>query len=166
MIEVTSPAIDRPKVDRPVHGVIRKSAAHHVHIPTPSFRKCHFRLVAEFVRAVLATQIPPDPAAQNEGLFRPETLGLHPPSRVWIRPVRFHFDRRKSERLRANLKRGIGFEEALELFSHPYYQDDRSDSPEQHRAVGWVGERLYSVIFEVREDEGDLSPDHLVEGNS
>jgi hypothetical protein len=30
--------------------------------------------------------------------------------------VRFHFDRRKGERLRRNLKR-IGFEEALELFS-------------------------------------------------
>jgi hypothetical protein len=35
--------------------------------------------------------------------------------------VRFHFDRRKSERLRGNLKSGIGFEEALELFSHSYY---------------------------------------------
>jgi uncharacterized DUF497 family protein len=69
---------------------------------------------------------------------------------VW---VRFHFDRRKSERLRRNLKRGIGLEEALELFSHSYYQDNRSDLPEQHRAIGWVGERLYTVIFEVREDE-------------
>ena len=67
--------------------------------------------------------------------------------------MRFHFDRRKSERLRCNLKRGIGFEEVLELFSHPYYQDNRSDSPEQHRAIGWVGERLYSVIYEIREDE-------------
>jgi len=24
--------------------------------------------------------------------------------------------------------------------------------PEQFRAIGWVGERLYSVIFEIRED--------------
>ena len=24
---------------------------------------------------------------------------------------------------------------------------------EQHRAIGWVGERLYSVIFEIRDDE-------------
>jgi uncharacterized DUF497 family protein len=68
-------------------------------------------------------------------------------------PVRFQFDRRKSEGLRGNLKRGIGFEEALELFSRPYYQDSRSDLPEQHRAIGWVGERLCTVIFEVREDE-------------
>jgi uncharacterized DUF497 family protein len=55
--------------------------------------------------------------------------------------------------LRGNPKRGIGFEEAQELFSRPYYQDSRSDEPEQHRAIGWVEERLYTLIFEVREDE-------------
>jgi hypothetical protein len=33
--------------------------------------------------------------------------------------------------------------------------------PEQHRAIGWVGERLYTVIYEVRDDEeGELY--HLV----
>jgi uncharacterized DUF497 family protein len=53
--------------------------------------------------------------------------------------------------LRANPKRGIGFEEAQDIFVHPYYLDQRSDLPEQHRAIGWVGERLYTVIFEVRE---------------
>jgi uncharacterized DUF497 family protein len=67
--------------------------------------------------------------------------------------MRFDFDERKSERLRANPKRGIGFEEALELFARPYYLDQRSDCPEQYRAIGWVGDGLYSVIFEVREDE-------------
>jgi uncharacterized DUF497 family protein len=67
--------------------------------------------------------------------------------------MRFHFDERKSGRLRANPKRGIGFEEVQEVFSHPYYLDQRSDWPEQYRAVGWVGEHLYAVIFEVREDE-------------
>ena len=66
--------------------------------------------------------------------------------------MRFRFDRRKSERLRANPTRGIGFEEAQEIFSHPYYLDCRSDLPEQYRAIGWAGGRLYSVIFEVRED--------------
>ena len=25
--------------------------------------------------------------------------------------------------------------------------------PEQYRAIGWVGERLYSLIFEMRVDE-------------
>jgi uncharacterized DUF497 family protein len=75
--------------------------------------------------------------------------------------MRFEFDVRKSERLRANPKRGIGFEEAREIFCRPYYLDSRSDWPEQYRAIGWVGERLYSVIFEVREDdEGEYY--HLV----
>jgi uncharacterized DUF497 family protein len=63
--------------------------------------------------------------------------------------------------LRANPKRGIGFEEAQGIFVHPYYLDQRSDLPSQHRAIGWVGERLYTVIFEVREDrEGEYY--HLV----
>ena len=67
--------------------------------------------------------------------------------------MRVHFDERKSGRLRANPKRGVGFEEAQEVFSHPYYLDQRSDLPEQYRAIGWVREQLYTVIFEVREDE-------------
>ena len=67
--------------------------------------------------------------------------------------MRFHFDVRKSNRLRANPKRGIGFEEVQEVFSHPYYLDQRSDLPEQYRAIGWVGERLYTVVFEMREDK-------------
>ena len=75
--------------------------------------------------------------------------------------MRFHFDLRKSERLRANSKRGIGFEEAQQIFSRPYYLDQRSDLPEQYRAIGWVDERLYSVIFEIREDE-DGEYYHLV----
>jgi len=67
--------------------------------------------------------------------------------------MRFDFDPRKSERLRGNPQRGIGFEEAVEIFARPYYQDQRSDLPEQYRAIGFVGDRLYSLIFEVREDE-------------
>ncbi len=75
--------------------------------------------------------------------------------------MRFTFDPRKSERLRANPKRGIGFEEAKDLFSRPYWLDRRSDVPEQYVAVGWVGDKLYSVIFEIREDaEGEVI--HLV----
>jgi uncharacterized DUF497 family protein len=75
--------------------------------------------------------------------------------------MRFSFDLRKSKRLRANRRRGIGFEEAQELFSQPYWLDQRTDEPEQYRAIGWVGDRLYSVIFEVREDEeGEIF--HLV----
>jgi uncharacterized DUF497 family protein len=75
--------------------------------------------------------------------------------------MRFRFDAQKSKVLRANPKRGIGFEEAQEIFSHPYYLDQRADSPEQYRAIGWARGRLYSVIFEVREDaEGEYF--HLV----
>jgi uncharacterized DUF497 family protein len=70
--------------------------------------------------------------------------------------MRFQFDARKSRSLRENPKRGIGFEEAQEIFSHPHYLDQRSDLPEQYRAIGWVAGRLYCVIFEVREDnEGE-----------
>jgi len=67
--------------------------------------------------------------------------------------MRFHFDPTKSVRLRKNPKRGIGFEEALEIFERPYGQSRCSEMPEQYRAVGWVGQRLYTLIFEVREDE-------------
>ena len=67
--------------------------------------------------------------------------------------MRFKFDPEKSRLLRANPKRGIGFEEAQEMFARPYYQDQRSDMPEQFRAIGWVGQTLFTVIFEVREDD-------------
>ena len=40
-----------------------------------------------------------------------------------------------------------------ETFRQPYYLDQRSDQPEQYRAIGWVGERLYAVILEMRNDE-------------
>lgn len=75
--------------------------------------------------------------------------------------MRFSFDPRKSQRLRANPRRGIGFEEAQELFSRPYWLDERSDVPQQFRAIGWVGSRMYSLIFEPREDaDGEIL--HLV----
>jgi uncharacterized DUF497 family protein len=66
--------------------------------------------------------------------------------------VRFKFSRSKSDALRKNPKRAIGFEEAKEIFTHPYYQDQRSDDPEQYRAIGWAKGRLISLIFEIRED--------------
>lgn len=75
--------------------------------------------------------------------------------------MRFSFDPRKSRRLRANPQRGIGFEEARELFAQPYWLDQRSDCPEQYVAIGWVRGRLYSVILEYREDE-DGEMVHLV----
>ncbi len=80
---------------------------------------------------------------------------------VILTPVRFHFDKRKSLRLRADPKREIGFEEVQELFFSPYYLDQRSDIPEQYRTIGWVTQRLYTVIFEIREDR-DGEYYHLV----
>lgn len=75
--------------------------------------------------------------------------------------MRFRFDPKKSKKLRANPKRGIGFEEAQELFSQPYWMDQRNDCPEQYLAIGWVQGNLVSVIFEFREDEvGEIL--HLV----
>jgi uncharacterized DUF497 family protein len=68
--------------------------------------------------------------------------------------VRFKFDKKKSAALRGNPKRGIGFEEAQEIFRHPYYLDQRQDQSKQHRAIGWVSGRLYSVVLEIREDKG------------
>jgi uncharacterized DUF497 family protein len=47
--------------------------------------------------------------------------------------MRFSFDSRKSTRLKANPRRGIGFEEARELFSKPYWLDRRSDIKEEIR---------------------------------
>ena len=67
--------------------------------------------------------------------------------------MRFRYDTRKSRLLRENPRRGTGFEEVQEIFRREYYLDRRTDVPEQYRAIGWVGERLYTVIFEVREDE-------------
>ena len=75
--------------------------------------------------------------------------------------MRFEFDKAKSQRLRNNPKRTIGFEEVQEIWRHPYYEDCRSDDPEQFRAIGWVQDTLYTVIFEVRhDDEGEYY--HLV----
>jgi uncharacterized DUF497 family protein len=68
---------------------------------------------------------------------------------------------RKSKALRANPKRGIGFEEAQALFDGDHIFDRRSDDPEQWRAIGWVAGTLYSVIYEVRQDsDGEFY--HLV----
>ncbi len=66
--------------------------------------------------------------------------------------MRFKLSRAKSDALRRNPKRAIGFEEAQEIFTHPYYQDQRNDDPEQYRAIGWAKGLLISLIFEIRED--------------
>jgi uncharacterized DUF497 family protein len=79
--------------------------------------------------------------------------------------MRFDFDRNKSLLLRNNPKRGIGFEEAQEIFAHPYYEDCRSDDPEQFRAIGWVNGRI--VFARLRNPRrcgwGVLSPGDTME---
>ncbi len=67
--------------------------------------------------------------------------------------MRFKFDKKKSTIIKSNPKRGIDFIEVQEIWTHPYYQDYRSEDPEQFRAIGWVNAKLFSVIFEIREDE-------------
>ncbi|MGA2887022.1 MAG: hypothetical protein ABSE51_03160 [Terracidiphilus sp.] len=67
--------------------------------------------------------------------------------------MRYHFDLSISQRLRDDPSRGIGFDEALEIFTHPYYLDQRSDVAGQYRAIGRVGERICSLVFEISEDE-------------
>ena len=63
--------------------------------------------------------------------------------------------------MRKDPRRGIGFGEAQEIFERPHYLDVRNDLPLQHIAIGWVGQKLYWLIFEVREDdEGEFY--HLV----
>ena len=66
--------------------------------------------------------------------------------------MRFKFDKRKSAECRKQPRRGIGFEEVRQLWEQPYYLDRRSDEPEQWRAIGWVGGKLFSVIYEERSD--------------
>ena len=80
--------------------------------------------------------------------------------------MRFTFDSGKSRLLRANPRRGIGFEEVQALFAQPYWLDQRCDVPEQYVAIGWVGGLLFSVILEFREDaEGEIVHfGHPVEG--
>ncbi len=63
--------------------------------------------------------------------------------------------------MRADPNRGIGFEEAEEIFRQEYYLTERIAFPEQLCATGWVEGRLYSLVFEIRRDaEGEYC--HLV----
>ena len=67
--------------------------------------------------------------------------------------MRFKFDRAKSHALLKNPKRGISLEEAQKVWLLPHFLDQRSMLPQQWRAIGWVDGRLFTVIFEEREDD-------------
>lgn len=75
--------------------------------------------------------------------------------------MRFKYDKEKSKKLKKDHRRKVDFEEIQEIWEHFHYVDCRSDDPEQFRAIGWVKGELYSVIYEVREDD-DGEYYHLV----
>jgi uncharacterized DUF497 family protein len=73
--------------------------------------------------------------------------------------MRFDFDLEKSREVKR--KHGLSLREAREIFDQVYIVDQKSDDPEQFRAIGWSCGRLCSVIFEIRHDsEGEYY--HLV----
>ena len=73
--------------------------------------------------------------------------------------MRFVFNREKSRDVKR--KHGVSLKESQEIFDQVYVVDQRSDDPEQLRAIGWCRGRLCSVIFEIRRDsEGEYH--HLV----
>ncbi len=64
--------------------------------------------------------------------------------------MRFNWDSNKNEKLKR--ERGLGFEDVQELFEKPYYLSQKSDEPEQWRAIGWTKGKLVTLIYEERED--------------
>jgi uncharacterized DUF497 family protein len=69
--------------------------------------------------------------------------------------MRFHFDKRKSKQRRANPKRGIGFEEAQEIFSHAYPLNNvLTYQSSTERSVGWEKgcTRLYLRCVKTRKE--------------
>ena len=63
---------------------------------------------------------------------------------------RFEFDGEKNRTVRR--KHGVSLKEARQIFDQVYIVDQKSDDPEQYRAIGWCGGRLCSVIYEIRRD--------------
>jgi uncharacterized DUF497 family protein len=73
--------------------------------------------------------------------------------------MRFQFDVEKNRDVKR--KHDVSLEEAQEIFDQVYLVDQKTDDPQQYRAIGWSRGRLCSVVFEVRRDsEGEYY--HLV----
>lgn len=66
------------------------------------------------------------------------------------------FDPDKDQELRK--RRGIGFEEVAEVFSHPYYLEPNDEPYDgQWKAIGYVGSKLWTLVFDDCFDElGEL----------
>lgn len=73
--------------------------------------------------------------------------------------MRCKFDLQKSRLVKKS--HGISLEQAQEVFDQVHVIDQKSDDPEQYRAIGWSQSALWSVIFEIRHDrEGEYY--HLI----
>jgi len=59
----------------------------------------------------------------------------------------------RSKSRTVKLKHGVTLKEAQQIFDQVYLVDRKSDDPEQFRAIGWCGDRLCPVIFEIGCDE-------------
>ena len=68
--------------------------------------------------------------------------------------IRFKWDQQKNRQLIK--ERSLDFQYAKELFGSSYNLSQKSDDPEQWRAIGWVSGRLITLIYEEREDNEGL----------
>jgi uncharacterized DUF497 family protein len=68
--------------------------------------------------------------------------------------MRFDWDNHKSQLLKQN--RGYSLEEIATILAGDYVERIKQDDPEQFIAIGYLGNTLLSVIYEVRYDgEGE-----------
>jgi uncharacterized DUF497 family protein len=68
--------------------------------------------------------------------------------------MRFDWDNQKSQLLKQS--RGYSLEEITAVLAGEYVEQMKQDDPEQFIAIGYLGNSLLSVIYEVRyDDEGE-----------
>ena len=65
--------------------------------------------------------------------------------------MRFDWDNHKSQLLQQN--RGYSLEENSVVLAGDYVEQVKRDDPKQFIAIGYLGNTLLSVIYEVRYDE-------------
>jgi uncharacterized DUF497 family protein len=65
--------------------------------------------------------------------------------------MRFDWDNHKSQLLEQS--RGYSLEEASRILAGDYVEQVKRDDPEQFIAIGYLGNTLLSVIYEIRYDE-------------
>jgi uncharacterized DUF497 family protein len=65
--------------------------------------------------------------------------------------MRFDWDNNKSHQLKQ--KRGYSLEEVSVVLAGEYVEQVKRDDPEQFIAIGYLGNVLLSVIYEIRYDD-------------